>query len=284
MKQERIGPKIKRFRKSQNLTQKELAEALGYSDKSMITHIEKGDSDMTYEKILIFLRKFALDANELFEVEKIDKLIEQNESERRKRKKVFIYIHGLHGSHEEIKDFTYLSDEYEIKGLEYQDGNPWELKEELQKKFEELSKDYKEVNVIANSIGAFYTYEYLSEFNINKAFFISPIADMFQIMFNIMMDNKISDHTLEEKKFITLSDGTVLSDDFYKSQMNHEDNWKTPTEILYGDRDELVYIESIASFLSDHPNAKLTIKKDAEHYFHTDSDKQFIKDWILKSL
>ena len=205
MKQERIGPKIKRFRKSQNLTQKELAEALGYSDKSMITHIEKGDSDMTYEKILLFLRKFALDANELFEVERIDKLIEQNESDRRKRKKVFIYIHGLHGSHEEIKDYAYLSDEYEIKGLEYQDGNPWELKEEIQKKFEELSKDYKEVNVIANSIGAFYTYEYLSEFNINKAFFISPIADMFQIIFNIMMDNKISDHTLEEKKFITLT-------------------------------------------------------------------------------
>ena len=51
MKKERIGPKIKKLRKSRALTQKQLADALGYSDKSMITHIEKGDSDMTYEKI-----------------------------------------------------------------------------------------------------------------------------------------------------------------------------------------------------------------------------------------
>ena len=55
MNKERIGRKIKKLRKSRNLSQKDLADALGYSDKSMITHIEKGDSDMTYEKILLFL-------------------------------------------------------------------------------------------------------------------------------------------------------------------------------------------------------------------------------------
>lgn len=84
MKRERIGPKIKKLRKSRALTQKQLADALGYSDKSMITHIEKGDSDMTYEKILLLLRTYALDANQLFDVGEIDKKIEEHQNAKEK--------------------------------------------------------------------------------------------------------------------------------------------------------------------------------------------------------
>ena len=84
MKRERIGPKIKQLRKSRSLTQKQLADALGYSDKSMITHIEKGDSDMTYEKILLLLRTYMLDANELFDVSEIDKRLEEYHEEKQK--------------------------------------------------------------------------------------------------------------------------------------------------------------------------------------------------------
>ena len=84
MKRERIGPKIKKLRKSRALTQKQLADALGYSDKSMITHIEKGDSDMTYEKILLLLRTYMLDANELFDVSEIDKRLEEHKIEKEK--------------------------------------------------------------------------------------------------------------------------------------------------------------------------------------------------------
>ena len=83
MKRERIGPKIKKLRKSKGLTQKQMADTLGYSDKSMITHIEKGDSDMTYEKILVLLREYLLDANELFDVSEIDTLIKKQQEEKR---------------------------------------------------------------------------------------------------------------------------------------------------------------------------------------------------------
>ena len=104
MSKETIGPKIKQFRKKRKLTQDELAESLGYSGKSVISHIEKGDADMTYEKILLLLRTYMLDANELFEVEKIDKQLNDLETERKKDKKVAVYIHGLYGSHEETDD------------------------------------------------------------------------------------------------------------------------------------------------------------------------------------
>ncbi len=281
MNKQTIGPKIKKLRKRKNLTQEELAKSLGYSGKSVISHIEKGDADMTYEKILLLLRKFALDANDLFEVESINKKIEYVEMVQRQRKKVVVYIHGLYGSSEEAQDYSYLKNEYDVVGLDYKDANPWELKDTIRNEFEKLTKNYKEAIVIANSIGAFYTYEYLSDFNIRHAFFISPVADMFQQVFNKMMDNGITAEELKEKKYITCKDGTLLSYDFYKHVENYKDNWKTPSDILYGEHDEVVYLENIADFLSSHPNTKLTIKQGAKHYFHTKEEKEFIKNWIL---
>lgn len=65
---------------------------------------------------------------------------------------------------------------------------------------------------------------------------------------------------------------------------NHHDSWNVPTEVLYGERDNIIYIENIADFLAKHPNAKLTIKQGAEHYMHTDEEKEFIKNWIARSL
>ena len=284
MKHEIIGPKIKQFRKKRKLTQEELANSLGYSGKSVISHIEKGDADMTYEKILLLLRTYMLDANELFEVERIDKKIEDWKIEQRKDKKVAVYIHGLHGSAKEAKDFSYLEEEYDVVGLDYQDGNPWELKDAIRSEFEKITKNYKEIVVIANSIGAFYAYEYLSDYDIKHAFFISPIADMFKMVFDLMMQYHISKQELEEKKTIKLENGQTLSFDFYQHVTNYKDNWKAPTDVLYGSKDELVYIENIADFLAAHPNAKLTIKQDAEHYFHTKEEKDFIKKWILNEV
>ena len=62
-----IGPKIKELRKSKGISQEELASRLGYSGKSVISHIEKGDWDMTYDKIVLLIREFMLDANMLFD-------------------------------------------------------------------------------------------------------------------------------------------------------------------------------------------------------------------------
>ena len=69
MAKETIGPKIKKFRKSRGLTQEQLANALGYSHKSVVTHIEKGDAEMSYEKIQLLLKTYKADANELFDIE-----------------------------------------------------------------------------------------------------------------------------------------------------------------------------------------------------------------------
>ena len=65
-----LGNKIKEIRKREGLTQQELANILGYSDKSMIAHIENGDNEMSNDKITLLLNTFNINANELFDVEK----------------------------------------------------------------------------------------------------------------------------------------------------------------------------------------------------------------------
>lgn len=278
-----IGPKIREFRKKNNLTQEALAKSLGYYNKSVISHIEKGDADMTYEKICLLIKKYDLEANELFNIGK--KAPAQNvevvQKAKDNRKKVAIYMHGLHGSAEEANDFSFLEG-YDVVGLDYQDGNPWEVGETIKAEFKKLSKGYDEVVVIANSIGAFYACEYLADFKINRAFFISPIVSMFQNIIDIMSMYGIKDKELEQKKFIKVEDGTVLSYDFYQHVSNDEDHWEVPTEILYGAYDEVVYTGSMLEFLENHPLARLTVKSDSEHYFESEEEKEFIKDWMLR--
>ena len=291
-----IGPKIKNLRKEKGLTQEQLAKDLGYSGKSVISHIEKGDADMTYEKMVLLLKKYSLDPSSLFgneiveqkapikEVKKEEKKPEPQPAPQKDAKRVAIYIHGQHGSAKEASDFKFLNNRYDVVGLDYQDGNPWELKDVIQNEFKRLSKGYDEVVVIANSIGAFYACEYLSEYKIKQAFFISPIVSMFQMIVDIMAMYDIKDKELQKKQLIELDDGTVLSYEFYQHVSNDEDNWKVPTEILYGAYDEVVYTGSMMEFLENHPDARLTVLSDAEHYLYTPEEKKFIRDWIKNNL
>ncbi|MBE6133412.1 MAG: NUDIX domain-containing protein [Erysipelotrichaceae bacterium] len=66
-----FGKKIKEIRKKNNLTQLEFAQIFGYKDKSMIAHIEKGETEMSNDKIALLIDKFNIDANELFLEKKI---------------------------------------------------------------------------------------------------------------------------------------------------------------------------------------------------------------------
>lgn len=62
----KFGLLVKKIRLKHGLTQDELADSLGYTHKSMISKIEKGESQMSYDKIVLFAEKYALNVNELF--------------------------------------------------------------------------------------------------------------------------------------------------------------------------------------------------------------------------
>ena len=77
-----FGKKIRELRKSKGLSQQAFAESLGYSHKSMISHIEDGSSEMSYEKILVLIREYGVNASEYLDLdaagaEELDKKIKE---------------------------------------------------------------------------------------------------------------------------------------------------------------------------------------------------------------
>ena len=210
-------------------------------------------------------------------------MIENNSELSVHKNKVVVYIHGMHGSIKEAKDFIDLPN-YDVIGIDYPNGQPWDVGQAVKKEFESIIKPYNEVIVVANSIGCLYAYECLSSFNIKQAFFISPVASMFEVIKGMMKMNNISLEELKEKKHIQIQGGVLLSYDYYMYFSNYKDNWKVPTEILYGTEDKLISLKSVTDFLTAHPNASLTIKEGAGHHFHSEEEKAFIKNWIKSKL
>ena len=196
--------------------------------------------------------------------------------------KVAVYIHGLHGSSEEAGFYSFLSG-FDVIGIPYQDGNPWEVGPAVASKVLKAIAPYEEAVVIAPSIGAFYAYHYLRSPKIKRAFFLSPLASMHSAIFSKMMDAGIYSDDLKEKKFVKLKDGTLLSYDFYMEVSNPDLDWTVPTEILYGMNDTVVCQEDVVEFAADH-NAAVTYLRGAEHWIHKDEEMAFVKEWILRRL
>ena len=73
--------------------------------------------------------------------------------------------------------------------------------------------------------------------------------------------------------------GETLSWNYYTYVCEHPVEWKVPTEILYGGRDLLIDRETVTAFAEKH-RANLTVMEDGEHWFHTEEQLRFLKDWI----
>ncbi len=77
-----LGRKIKALRQSKGMNQQQFAESIGYKQKSMISKIEAGEAEMSYEKLLVLMREYMLNASEYLdiapsEIEELDKKIKE---------------------------------------------------------------------------------------------------------------------------------------------------------------------------------------------------------------
>ena len=106
--------------------------------------------------------------------------------------KVILYIHGKNGKADEAEHYKPLFQDSDVIGFDYKSNTPWECKDEFQKEFHKLKKQYKSVMIIANSIGAFFSMEAFSNAEIEKAWFISPIVDMEKLILKMMGWAKVS--------------------------------------------------------------------------------------------
>ena len=194
-------------------------------------------------------------------------------------KNVVIYIHGKYGTVEEAEYYKKFFNEADIIGFEYTSEYPWDFQKEFSNFIENIYTKYKKISIIANSIGVYFTMLSLTNKNIEKAFFISPIVDMEKLITDMMVSENITEEELYKKKEIKTSFGEILSWDYLTFARKNPIEWNIPTYILYGENDDLTSYETILNF-TNKSKANLTIMKGGEHWFHTDEQIEFLNNWI----
>ena len=190
-----------------------------------------------------------------------------------------LYIHGMGGSYTESEHYKVLFSDYEVIGLDYKTFTPWETGKEIHDAVEKFKSRYEKIILIANSIGAFFSMNADLDVLIEKAYFISPIADMEFLICNMMKFAGVTEAELEAKKVISTSFGPDLSWEYLTYVRKHPVKWNVPTKILYGENDTFMPLEVIKKFSEKH-NSHLTVMKGGEHWFHTPEQMKFLDEWI----
>ncbi|WP_428075721.1 alpha/beta hydrolase [Candidatus Avelusimicrobium luingense] len=193
--------------------------------------------------------------------------------------KALLYIHGKGGNADEAAYYKSLLPNYHVVGLDYHATTPWETKDELLSYYHSLARKYASISMIANSIGAYFAMNALGAEKIEQAFFISPIVDMEGLISRMMSAAQITPEELEKKQEIPTAFGETLSWKYLSYVKSHPLIWRAPTHILYGEKDTLIPLETIAAF-AHRIRASLTIMKNGEHWFHTDEQMVFLEHWL----
>ena len=196
--------------------------------------------------------------------------------------KKILYVHGMGGSAAEAEQYGSILGR-EVIGLDYNDYRPWITKETVLEKYRELKGAGAEIEVIANSIGAWFTMLALGQEEVSRASFISPMVDMVKFITDMMAREGVSEEELREKGEIPTKFGQPLSWEYLTFVREHPLTWNVPTAVLYGSQDHLVSRETIWAFTEAHA-MKLTVMEGGEHWFHTPEQMAFLTQWLKENM
>ena len=195
-------------------------------------------------------------------------------------KRAMLYVHGKDGNAGESEHYQLLFPDCEVVGMDYKTSTPWETGKEIHDAVEKLRREYENIVLIANSVGAYFCMNAGIDRMIGKAYFISPIVDMERLILTMMGWADVTEEQLKTEGVIATAFGEDLSWDYLCYVREHPVQWSAPTEILYGSLDPLTPFETVSTFTGRH-NAKLTVMAQGEHWFHTDEQMRFLDNWIL---
>ena len=212
--------------------------------------------------------------------------------------KVFIAVHG-NMSNKEDEVIKLLAEEVTDKGYqvlsfdlpehgERKDNTEYLCK--VQNCVEDLTKimvyakaNFKEINLWACSMGAYFSLLAYKDVEIKKCLFLSPVVNMKIIIENMMKWNNTSEADLKEKQEIKTKFGPTLYLDYYEYVKNNPiTDWNKKTCILYGSKDDM-QDENIIKDFANQFNCELTILESGEHYFHTKEQLDFYIAWLKRN-
>lgn len=214
-----------------------------------------------------------------------------------KSSKVFIAVHG-NMSNKEDEVIKLLAERVISKGyqlLSFDLPEHGERKEntkylckvqnsvkDLNSIIEYAKKKYNEINLWACSMGAYFSLLAYKNEKIKQCVFLSPVVNMKIIIDNMMLWSNTTEEKLKENQEVKTNFGQTLYWDYYKYvKDNPITSWNKKTYILYGNKDNMQNEDIIKSF-SDKFNCDLSILENGEHYFHTEKQLKFYKEWLNK--
>ena len=193
--------------------------------------------------------------------------------------KSLIYIHGKGGNAEEAEHYRSLFPECDVIGFDYKAQTPWDAVEEFPKLFDTACENYASVGLVANSIGAYFAMNALWNKPIEKAYFISPVVDMPQLITDMMTWANVTEEELRKRGEVETACDETLSWDYLCYAREHLLHWAIPTHILYGEKDNLTSLQTISAF-AERIHATLSVMPGGEHWFHTEEQMAFLDQWI----
>ncbi len=132
-------------------------------------------------------------------------------------------------------------------------GNtPLAVGDEIDNFIESVKDQYSEIFIIAISVGAYYAMSSRSGRYIKKALFISPNIDFVFLLNSMMEFSGVTEDELEKKKIIPTTLGEDLSWEFLSYVKNHPIEWNVPTEVIYGEKDNLMPYNVVNDFCLKH--------------------------------
>ena len=153
---------------------------------------------------------------------------------------------------------------------------------DLKQIIEYAKKNYQEINLWACSMGTYFSLLAYKDEDIKQCLFLSPVVNMKVIIDNMMLWSNTTEEKLKEKQEIKTDCGQTLYWDYYEYVKNNPiTNWNKKTYILYGNKDNMQNEDIIKNF-SNNFNCDLSILDGGEHYFHTEEQLKFYKEWLSK--
>ena len=198
-------------------------------------------------------------------------------------KKAILYLHGKNGSCLEAEQYRGACAGFDVIGVDYKDGPVWTVQDSIRGAYDAARGEYAAVSLLANSIGAYFAMHTLQSCPLEKALFLSPVLDMERLILNMMGWAGVTEEELRERGEIPTEFGETLSWSYLRFVREHPIKWEVPTEILYGERDELISREMVDAFVRGH-SAGLTVMRGGEHWFHTREQMRFVYEWIKRVL
>lgn len=210
-------------------------------------------------------------------------------------RRVYLYVHGKNGCKEEAECFANIACArgWQVLAIDLPEHGsrkngpenlvPWVVIPELQAVYARMQPVWPHIRLYGISIGAWFAMQALQETTPEKALLVSPVVDMETLITNMMQGTNVTEAQLQAAGKIPTSFGETLSWPYLCWVREHPLRWKSPTQVLYGDQDNLTSRTELEQF-RQQSGAHLTIMEGGEQWFHTPLQLAVMQSWEEENL